>query len=357
MIKKPGRRRGKERIMKRHRLYALAFACALLGLLSGAASALEILPAPVVGVDDNVGTLEQPKRVKQLVIDKPGVYSNILVDGGWGDQILVKIKADNVTLRNCEIRNSRRDGIHVAGSKVFIENCRIHHLLAGTFKKQKDAHGITGRPMDLRIRNCEIYDVSGDGVQFDPARGAWDDVLIERCTIMAKPLTEDAPGFKKGQRPGENAIDTKQRVSNPRSRITIRKCVFVGWQQPGQIQNMAALNLKNHVEARVENCLFADNEICFRLRGPAGDKEGFGGASVSIHNCALYHAKEGVRIENKIENLKINRLGFGEGVVQKYHEVGGGAGAGYSNQNEFTPPPFAVMFMRGSPGASAKWME
>ena len=52
----------------------------------------------------------------------------------------------------------------------------------------------------------------------------------------------------KGGRPGENAVDTKQRTSNPRSRLTIRDTVCHGWRQPAQIENMSAVNLKNHVD-------------------------------------------------------------------------------------------------------------
>ncbi len=252
------------------------------------------------------------------------------------DSTLVKISADNVTLRHCEIRNGKHNAVTVYARDVTIQSCKIHHALAGTYENQRDAHGVTGRPTNLTIRNCEIGLTSGDSIQFDPGRGDWDNVLIENCTLWTGPLPEDAAGFKKGQRPGENAVDTKQRATNPRSRLTIRNCVFHGWNQPSQISNMAALNLKNHVEARIENCLFRDNEICFRVRGGAGE---YGGALVRIENCAEYHSQVAVRAEDGIRDLKIHRLGLGAGATKRLVTAGSGPGAGFEDRGEFRPPP------------------
>ncbi|HUT89217.1 MAG TPA: right-handed parallel beta-helix repeat-containing protein [Thermoguttaceae bacterium] len=301
---------------------------------------------PAVGAGGSVGCLGHPKEVRRLFVAKPGVYENYLVDGGWIDRNLVKINADNVTLRNCEIRNGRHNAVTVYANNVLIENCRIHHLLAGTFQDQEDAHGITGQPGSLVIRNCEIYYVSGDAVQFDPDRGAWDNVLIENCTFWTGPLPADAAGFRRDERPGENAVDTKQQESNPRSRMTITNCLFHGWGN-GQITNQAALNLKNHVEVEVVGCVLADNDICFRLRGDTGDR---GGALVTIRNCAVYRSKLAVRMEDAIENLKILGLGIHDGIERKYRIVAGEP-RGYVNQGEFSPPPYQQVIETGVPSA------
>lgn len=290
---------------------------------------------PAVGAREDVGCLANPQEVRRLFATHPGVYENYLVDGGWVARNLVKISADDVTLRHCEIRNGRNNGVTVYADNVLIENCRIHHLLAGTFHDQEDAHGITGRPRHLVIRNCEIYYVSGDAVQFDPDRGPWDDVLIEHCTFWTGPLAADAAGFRRDERPGENAVDTKQQESNPRSRMTIRNCLFHGWGD-GQITDQAALNLKNHVEVDVVGCVLADNDIGFRLRGDTGER---GGALVTIRDCAVYRSKLAVRMEDAIENLRILGLGIGEGVRRKYRIVAGEP-RGYVNQGEFTPLPY-----------------
>ena len=322
--------------MFRRRAAILLAAAVLSALSRGACAAGDESGAPAIGVRGRVGCGSDARRVQRLSITKPGVYENLLVDGEWTSGTLVKITADDVTLRNCEIRHGRHNAVTVVAKNVLIESCRIHHLLAGTYADQRDAHGITGQPTNLTIGNCEIALTSGDAIQFDPGRGAWDNVLVENCTLWTGPLPEDAAGFKKGERPGENAVDTKQRASNPRSRITIRKCLLHGWNQPSQISNMAALNLKNHVEARVENCLFLDNEICFRVRGGTGE---YGGAIVTIENCAVYESQVAIRAEDGIA-LSVGRLGIGPGIGKKLVPAGGGAAEGSKLGEGFMPPPF-----------------
>ena len=301
--------------------------------------------SPAIGPKGEVGCGNSPRRVKRLSITEPGIYENLLVDGEWTDSTLVKITADGVTLRNCEIRHGRHNAVTVVAKDVTIESCKIHHVLAGSYSDQRDAHGITGQPTNLTVRNCEIGLTSGDAIQFDPGRGPWDNVLIESCALWTGPLPADAAAFKKGERPGENAVDTKQRAANPRSRLTIRNCVMYGWNQPSQISNMAALNLKNHVEARVENCLFRDNEICFRVRGGTGE---YGGAAVTIENCAVYDSQVAIRAEDGVA-LKVRRLGIGEGIGKKLVSAGGGAASGSQNRDEFQPPPFEKALQDGLP--------
>lgn len=301
---------------------------------------------PQIGADGSIGCRSNPTRVKQLVITEPGVYENYLVDGEWSASVLVRITADDVILRNCEIRRGRHNALEVYAKHVVIESCRIQQMLAGTFEQQKDAHGVTGCPTGLVIRNCDIGLVSGDAVQFDPDRGAWDDVLIERCTLWTGPLPEDAADFRKGERPGENALDTKQLASNPRSRITIDNCLMHGWNQPGQISNMAALNLKNNVEAVVRSCVLRNNEICFRVRGGTAE---YGGARVSIEHCAVYDSAVAVRAEDMIEDLTIRRLGIGSGIVRRMQLAGGGVGPGYENVEEYSAPAFETVLETGLP--------
>ncbi|HEX6983971.1 MAG TPA: right-handed parallel beta-helix repeat-containing protein, partial [Planctomycetaceae bacterium] len=226
-------------------------------------------PPEPIGVRGEIGPKGEPTRASRLVVRESGVYENYLIDGGWKEQRLVRISADAVVLRNCEIRNGLNNAVEVYGDDVLIENCRIHHVLRGTFAKQADAHGVTGRPRRLVVRNCEIYQVSGDALQFDPGRDAWGDVLIENCELWTGPLTEDAAGFRRGERPGENAVDTKTDPKNPPARLVIRNCFLHGWGD-GQISVQAALNLKERLNALVENCAFRDNDVCFRLRGDTG---------------------------------------------------------------------------------------
>ncbi len=296
-----------------------------------------------IGVQGTVGCNESPQRVQRLQITKPGVYENYLVDSNWAGGNRVKITADNVTLRNCEIRNATGNGVGVFGKNVTIENCYIHHLLHSTYDQQHDAHGITGRWSNVTIRNCEICYVSGDCVQFDPDRRFAGEALIENCTLWTGPLPADAAGFQQGERPGENAFDSKTPPDGPRCRLTIRNCVMYGWNQPGQIGNMAALNLKEHLQATIENCLFRDNEICFRLRGPTSR----GGALVTISDCALFDSQVGIRMESNIRDLKIRNLAFGAGVERKYRRSGRGTFPGYDNEGETTADSFEAILKNG----------
>ncbi|MFZ5832243.1 MAG: right-handed parallel beta-helix repeat-containing protein [Planctomycetota bacterium] len=296
-----------------------------------------------VGAEGAVGPRANPTTVNRLWITQGGIYENFIVDGGGANGNLVKISADNVTVRNCEIRNGSGNGIGIFGNKVVIENCRIHHMLASTFHQQHDAHGISGRWGDTVIRNCDIAYVSGDCIQFDPDRVSNGVALIERCTLWTGPLPADAAGFKAGQRPGENAVDTKTKPDGRRSKLVIRHCFMHGWNQPAQISVMAALNLKENVDAEVTNCVFFDNEVAFRVRGP-GQR---GGAHVTITDCAIYDTATGVRAEDEIEILRISGLAFGEGVKERIRFVNGKATAGYQNTGERTAPALDALLKGG----------
>ena len=257
--------------MTRRNLLALAITFLLTTRRSGAAPA-----AAFAGLSGSAGAPENARRMKSLRIDNPGLYENLLIDGEWNSEDLVRIQADNVVLRNCTIRNSRRDGVEVYGRNVRLENCHIHHLINGTFRADKtlDAHGITGRPLNLTVRNCEISHVSGDALQFDPSRRAepypWDNVLVENCFLWTGPLDRDYAGYKRGEIPGENAFDSKTVTTDPRTgRVTFRNCLMKGWGH-GAISNGTALNLKERVQAIVDQCVFVDNDIAFRCRGSLG---------------------------------------------------------------------------------------
>jgi len=233
-----------------------------------------------IGPQGHVGTKVNPIKVERLVINKPGLYENYLIDSRWQGGNRVKVSCDDVVIRNCEIRNASGNGIGVFGRNVVIENCRIHHLLSGTFDKQRDAHGITERWSDVTIRNCDIGLGSGDSIQFDPDRRSSGRVTVENCRLWTAPLPTDAAGFKEGERPGENAIDTKTKPKGIRTELIVRNCLLEGWRQPGQISLMSALNLKENVTVLVENCVLSNNEVACRLRGPNRR----GGAWVTIRD-------------------------------------------------------------------------
>lgn len=295
------------------------------------ASLVELHASTPVGTKGTVGAPANSKTVNRLEITEPGEYENLVVDGNGARGNLVKITADNVTVRNIEIRNGSGNAIGIFGDNVVIENCRIRYMLNGTFEKQDDAHGISGRWSNTIIRNCDISYCSGDCIQFDPDRKSSGTAIIEDCTLWTGPLPADTALFRAGQRPGENAVDTKTKLDGPRCILKIRNCHMHGFNQPAQIDNVAALNIKENVDADVIHCVFNNNEISFRLRGP-GKR---GGARVTVTDCAIYDSKFGVRAEDNIEVLKISGLGFGQGVGERTKFVNGKANAGYKNTGEY----------------------
>jgi hypothetical protein len=298
-----------------------------------------------VGVQGTIGAADGAKVLNRLEITQPGVYENLIIDGNFAPGNLVKIKADNVTLRNCEIRHSAGNGIGIFGNHIVIENCRIHHLLNGTFEDQQDAHGISGRWGDTIIRNCDISFPSGDCIQFDPDRQSTGKVVIENCTLWTAPLEKDLAGFKAGQRPGENAVDTKVPPDGPRCQLIIRNCHLHGWNQPAQIDNVAALNLKENVDAEITRCVFQNNEIALRVRGP-GKR---GGAHVTATDCAIYDTQFGIRAEDKIEVLKLTNLGFGGDIGKTVQFVGGKAASGIEISGEHQAPAVDERLKKGFP--------
>ena len=178
---------------------------------------------------------------------------------------------------------------------------------------------------------------------------AWGDVLVENCTFWTGPLPSASAGLQKGEVPGENAVDTKQLVKNPRSNITLRRCLFYGWKN-GSISNMAALNLKENVRARIEDCVFLDNEITFRLRGGVSER---GGALVEIVDCAVYRCAVALRLEDGIRDLRIRRLGIGSGVEREIRRAGGGPGRGYLFEGRYAAPAPGVVIEKGP----AAWLK
>ena len=255
---------------------------------------------------------------------------SLILDAGFAASDAVKITSggDFAVLRDCEVRNGTKDGVDISNAdNVLIENCRIHHFLAGTFTSQQDAHGIvaTGEH-HLTIRGCSIFYVSGDCFQTDPSRGypLWDDVVIEDCKLWTGPLPAPAANFHAGEVPGENAVDTKINpdavASGYRPSIIIRNVEAYGFE-PGFIPNRAAFNIKEQVNCWMENVVVHHNEIAFRLRGPGSR----GGAHVTLINPVAYENVKVFRIEDGLELLHIYNGTFDRGANGTYFsKVSGG---------------------------------
>ena len=202
--------------------------------------------------------------------------------------VRVESDATRFVLRNTEVRRTSRDAVDMgAVQDVVIDGVLIHDALDPD-RGRTDAHGIVaGAARHLTIRNTEIHTFSGDAVQIDPDRGApgWTDVLIENCRFWLQPLTAATNGFPAGTVPGENAVDTKAGAAWPRAKLTIRNTEAFGFRK-GLISNMAAFNIKEHVDVVVDGVTVYDSEIAFRLRAPA---------QVQLQNVVIHTVDYAVR--------------------------------------------------------------
>ena len=204
-----------------------------------------------------------------------------------------------------------------APSDVLIEGSLLHHALYWDGERV-DAHGIVaGSVRDLTVRDTEIHTFSGDAIQLDPDRAppGWQSVTIEGCHFWLSPLPEDTNGFAAGVVPGENAIDTKEAASLPRATMVIRDTVAHGFRN-GLIGNMAAFNLKDHIEVTVDGVTVFDSEIAFRARGTVIPDRG--GAWVEVRNAVIYDVDVAFRYENDIARLRVWNSTFGLGVVRPF---------------------------------------
>ncbi|MCA9140695.1 MAG: right-handed parallel beta-helix repeat-containing protein [Planctomycetales bacterium] len=291
---------------------------------------------------DDPGTAAEPIVVTSFgegaapIIQGLSVYADnvvieeIVVDRGKNSGDAVRIRnAHDVILRNMEVRNGISDGIDGTDvDRLLIDGLTIHHFLAGSFTNQQDAHGVVfSETQGLTIRNTEIHHVSGDSFQADPNRdpATTTDIVIEQCHFWTSPLTEDFNDFWfAGERPGENAIDTKVASTNwetaERMQITLRDVVAHGWVRDGFIANKAVFNMKEKVEAVFDGVTVFDSEIAFRLRGTRGN------ANVTLKNAVIYDVEKAIRAEDNLSNLKVFNTTFGDQILQTLQFAGGSGG-------------------------------
>jgi hypothetical protein len=78
---------------------------------------------------------------------------------------------------------------------------------------------------------------------------------------------------------------------------------------------------KNHVDVKLENCVFYDNEISLRLRGPDGAGE-LGGAWVAAEKCVFYATDVAIRLEDRIEKWQILGPLYGSDVNERVTAFG-----------------------------------
>lgn len=291
---------------------------------AGTANAKIILRA-VKGEEVKVGTKGKVLNIEHDYNEVDG----IIFDGLWGDKGMVAIKGNYASLKNCTVKNNKRDGINVLGvTGVVIDNCKIYNLLRYDGKERVDAHGITGRnPKNLLIKRCDISQFSGDGVQFDPSRSTpgWNNIIIEDCTFWLAPVSKalsTESGFPEGEAPGENAVDTKTpgikgAFSETRCNLSIKNCVVYGFKN-GLIDNMAAYNIKENVDCVIEGGRMYANQIACRLRYPA---------NVTVKNCTASGNEVAIRVEGGAK-VVIDSVTFDKDNEKPIVEKGGEKGNG-----------------------------
>ena len=248
------------------------------------------------------------------------IVEGFVFDGQYGpdDAIRVGGGATQLVLRDLEVRRSSGDLIDLATPRgVLIERCLLHHALNAA-NGRTDAHGIVGGALqDLTIRDTEIHTFSGDGIQIDPGRAApgWNRVTIERTRIWLAPLAAPANGFPAGAVTGENAIDTKSSAAFARATLMVRDSDAWGFRG-GLIDNMAAFNIKEHVEATFDAVTVHASEIAFRVRGATSTAPA--GAWVTVRNAVVHDTGTAVRYENDIERLRIVNSTIGRNVPRAF---------------------------------------
>ncbi len=253
---------------------------------------------------------------------------NLTIDNNKTANDAVRVRGGkNAIFRHLEIKNGTKDGIDAADAdNLLIENCQIHHFLNGSFSSQADSHGIvvTGT-QGVTIRKTEVHHVSGDSFQADPRRergNITNNILIEDSHFWTSPLDSNFnSGWLTGQRPGENAIDTKVATSGwddeSRVTITLRNITAHGWEKDSYIRNRAAFNMKEKITAVFDGITVYDSEIAFRLRGAQGN------ANTTIRNAVIYHVEKAIRAEDNLGNLAIQNSTFGKGIDTILEFAGG----------------------------------
>jgi hypothetical protein len=272
--------------------------------------------APItIKAEEGYGSVIITKKANLLRVAHPYcVIDGFIFDAQYANDDCVKIDtgAHYTLLKNCEVRRTSKDGIDIDVTEhVTIDNCCVHHCLNAQGGRT-DAHAMVGVAVrDLTIRNTRAYSFSGDAFQTDPSRKqpGWDRVLIENCIFWLEPLPQKENGFEAGTVPGENALDTKVWEECPfRAKVTIRNTIASGFRA-GLIDNMAAFNLKEKIDAVLDGVTVTDSEIAFRVRGPS--KEHPGGAIALIQNAVVYDLKTAVRYEDEPAGCTLVNSTFG----------------------------------------------
>ena len=247
------------------------------------------------------------------------VLDGLVLDGAYGNDDVVRVTSAAsawccATSKSQVWPRLRRHGGADRGARGATG---IHHCLDATGGRA-DAQGlVTGAVERLTVRESEIHTFSGDALQFDPSRTSpgWTDIRLQRLSLWLAPLPTATNGFAAGTVPGENGVDTKTPREGRRSRLLVEDVQAWGFRG-GLVNNMAAFNIKERVDAVFDRVTVRDSDIAFRLRGP-GER----GASARIRDSVVHDVKTGIRYEDEMATLRLERVTMGRHVTHALRGV------------------------------------
>ncbi len=285
-------------------------------------SGSRLKPTVIRAADGHHVEIRYPQKALRIDGDHIEIHG-IVFNGLYGAAPVADINGSHLLIDGCEFKNSSRDVMTIGDvGDITIRNSSLHHGLSWYKKTGKEPHGIsTDGVRGLTIRNCDIYQITGDAIQISPSRRDWDNVRIEDCRLWVAPLSatevkaSGLPARAVGMILAENAIDTKARKTDDPGRHNIRlKNITARGFRSDRIKNAAAFNIKNPVTARLDGLIVFDSEIAFRLRAPA---------RVTVTNSLVYDCDVGVRYEGRPKQLYLYNNTFGLGLKQALKAVGG----------------------------------
>ncbi len=153
-------------------------------------SGSRLKPTVIRAADGHHVEIRYPQKALRIDGDHIEIRG-IVFNGLYGAAPVADINGSHLLIDGCEFKNSSRDIMTIGDvGDITIRNSSLHHGLSWYKKTGKEPHGIsTDGVRGLTIRNCDIYQITGDAIQISPSRRDWDNVRIEDCRLWVAPLS------------------------------------------------------------------------------------------------------------------------------------------------------------------------
>ncbi|MDZ7268865.1 MAG: right-handed parallel beta-helix repeat-containing protein [candidate division KSB1 bacterium] len=214
------------------------------------------------------------------------LISDLVFDHQGDASDAIKISGSFLTLRNCELRNGKRDGIEGAAgsSEVTIENCVIRDFV---WQAGSDAHGIVLNPgaRRWRILNNTIFNCGGDGIQL------YADDKTEIANYATDITISGNIFYTTLGSNSENALDFKG----------VDGCVVEGNEMYG-FENKAWVTQKGCRNITGRNNFIHDSQRGIEFRGEGGKSQ----ANIRLLRNVLYNIRQYYAIKfDDVANVEI----------------------------------------------------